>query len=90
MLEGGGNAVCDVGHTFVVQRVRGVGGLMIVRVSEKAGIRQHQCRVTLIPKRAIVTESNLLDLFGKANRKQWHRSCATFESAAKLPAKLAR
>ena len=44
---------------------------MIVRIAEKTGIGQHEGRVALVPEGSVVTEPDLVDLFGKADRKEW-------------------
>lgn len=59
---------------------------MVVGVSQKTGVGKHQGRIALIPKRSVVTQPNLLDLLWEADRKEGHRSSATFESSTKVPA----
>jgi recombination DNA repair RAD52 pathway protein len=37
-------------HAWIVERLRSVGFEVIVRVTQKTGVGQHQCRITLIPE----------------------------------------
>ena len=59
---------------------------MVIGVSEKTGVGKHQGSITLIPKRAVVTQPNLVDLLRETDRKEWHRSSTTFEAPTKAPA----
>ncbi len=63
---------------------------MVVWIAEVAGVGQHQGRVSLVPKRTVVAEPDLVDFFGQANREQRHPSGAAFEASAELPVELPR
>ena len=70
---------------MVVQRIWRIGRAMVIGVPQETGVRQHQGRITLIPKGAVVAEPNLPNLLREADRKEWHRSSATFEAVTKVP-----
>ncbi len=54
----------DFGHPGIVERVWCVGGLVVVRIAQEAGVGEHQGGIALVPERAVVAEADLVDLFG--------------------------
>ena len=40
----------DFGHSGIVERVGRVGGLVVVRVSQEAGVGEHQRGIALVPE----------------------------------------
>ena len=63
---------------------------MVVWVSKKAGVGQHQCGIALVPKGAVVAQANLVDLLRQANGKERHRSSTPLEASTKMPTQFPR
>ncbi len=87
--DGTRNTEGDHGHPIIVQRVGCVGPLMIIWISQKAGVRQHQCRKSVEPEAAVVGKMNLRDSFRQHDGKQ-RKARRLFETASKLPAEFPR
>lgn len=49
----------DRSHGFEIERFHGVGVLVVVRISEQCGVREHQGRVALVPVAEVVGQPHL-------------------------------
>jgi hypothetical protein len=83
--HGSRHSDCDLGHLPVIQGIRCVSGQVVIGISKKAGVGQHQRGVALIPKGTVVAQPYLVNPLRQADRKQRHASSALLESSTKLP-----
>lgn len=60
----GCDAEGDFGHPGIVERVWCVGGLVVIWIAQEAGVGEHQGGIALVPERAVVAETDLVDLLG--------------------------
>src|SRR5688500_20139914 len=71
-------------HPLVIERIRRIACRMVMRVPQEAGVRHHQGRVTLVPKRTVIGQSYLRNLLRQRDRKQWEAN-GLHESATQMP-----
>jgi hypothetical protein len=60
------------GDKVEIQRLKGVGWPMVMRITEVGRIREHDGREALLPERGVVAPSGVRELLSVARHDQWN------------------
>src|SRR5260221_11783545 len=64
-------AVHNSGHPLIVERVRLVGRLMIIPVTERGGVSDHDGRIALLPERPVIGPAHTSNPTGNRASFRW-------------------